>query len=579
MDIKPYDKTIRELLNSKRQFVIPRFQREYSWDKKNYKEFFEDMVGNLSEKNGTIVANPYFLGTMLFIGNFTEGTEAEIQVVDGQQRLTTITILFSAMSDVLKKLGEEKLSDLLFEYIMTKDDNDNEVRILKSKTHYPYFAYFIQDKNKAIKQAPSSEEELCIKDTYDYFISVLTEKKLKLLLQKTLGKEFVNALSIIEIIKALRDQILNTIFISISTSNEDQANRIFEILNAKGKKLAHIDLVKNRIFEVLSETEPADLAEEQWKKLKTILYSRRESVGLATFYRHYWISKYKKSSEGKLYDDFLSSKICATKEKCRIFLEDMIRNATYYMQITSPNRDDYSNRKEYCWLVQSLNVINNYFGIIQTRIALLALFDLKNRDLVSAKKFKATVKYLEGFHFAYSAVLSGRANKFEKIYSNFAIEVRKCTDKTSVERTIDSKLIEPLNKIYPSWEDFSTNFVKLTYQKNSDPQNTKTKYAINMLNCYFSKNELFDDEGSVEHINPENDDTLSIGNLILLEVGINNDAGEREYCDKIDFYKESKYEWIKQFLDKYPIFTKNNIDDRAIGIAELYYTKVLGKNI
>lgn len=45
MDIKPYDKTIRDLLNSKRQFVIPRFQREYSWDKKNYKEFFEDKQG------------------------------------------------------------------------------------------------------------------------------------------------------------------------------------------------------------------------------------------------------------------------------------------------------------------------------------------------------------------------------------------------------------------------------------------------------------------------------------------------------------------------------------------------------
>ena len=579
MDIKPYDKTIRDLLNSKRQFVIPRFQREYSWDKKNYKEFFEDMIGNLSEKNGNIVANPYFLGTMLFIGNFTEGTDAEIQVVDGQQRLTTITILFSAMSDVLKKLGEDTLSDLLFRYIMTKDDNDKEVRILKSNTHYPYFAYFIQDKNKAVKQEPSSEEEICIKETYDYFISVLTEKKLKLLLQKTLGKEFVDGLSIIEIIKALRDQILNTIFISISTSNEDQANKIFEILNAKGKKLAHIDLVKNRIFEVLSETEPADLAEEQWKKLKTILYSRRESIGLATFYRHYWISKYKKSSEGKLYDDFLSTKICSTKEKCKNFLNDMIRNAIYYKQITCPNRDDHSNRKEYYWLVQSLNVINNYFGIVQTRIALLALFDLKNRDLISANRFKTTVKYLEGFHFAYSAVLSGRANKFEKIYSNFAIEVRKCTDKASVERIIDTKLIEPLNKIYPSWDDFRTNFVTLTYQKKPNPKNTKTKYDINMLNCYFSKNELFDDEGSVEHINPENDDTISIGNLILLEVGINNEADEREYNDKIEFYKKSKYEWMKQFLDKNPTFSKSNINDRAIEIAELYYTKILGKSI
>ncbi len=100
-----------------------------------------------------------------------------------------------------------------------------------------------------------------------------------------------------------------------------------------------------------------------------------------------------------------------------------------------------------------------------------------------------------------------------------------------------------------------------------------------MLNCYFSKNELFDDEGSVEHINPENDDTISIGNLILLEVGINNEADEREYNDKIEFYKKSKYEWMKQFLDKNPTFSKSNINDRAIEIAELYYTKILGKSI
>lgn len=99
MNIKPYDKTIRDLLGSKRQFFIPRFQREYSWEKKNYQEFFEDMMGNLIINSGKISADQYFLGTMLFIGNFTEGTEQVIHVVDGQQRLTTITILFSALSD------------------------------------------------------------------------------------------------------------------------------------------------------------------------------------------------------------------------------------------------------------------------------------------------------------------------------------------------------------------------------------------------------------------------------------------------------------------------------------------------
>ena len=128
MNIKPYDKTIRDLLGSKRQFLIPRFQREYSWEKKNYREFFEDMMGNLTITDGKISASQYFLGTMLFIGNFTEGTDQVIQVVDGQQRLTTITILFSALSDRFTDLGEKTLSRQIFTYIMTEDADDGTLR-------------------------------------------------------------------------------------------------------------------------------------------------------------------------------------------------------------------------------------------------------------------------------------------------------------------------------------------------------------------------------------------------------------------------------------------------------------------
>ena len=83
---------------------------------------------------------------MLFIGNYTDGKDSEIQVVDGQQRLTTITILFSALSDCFKRIKQETLSERIFEYIMTRDDDGNDVRVVKSKTHYPYFSYFIQDR-------------------------------------------------------------------------------------------------------------------------------------------------------------------------------------------------------------------------------------------------------------------------------------------------------------------------------------------------------------------------------------------------------------------------------------------------
>lgn len=156
MNIKPYDKTIRNLLGSKRQFIIPRFQREYSWDKKNYQEFLDDMIGNLVINSGKISSSQYFLGTMLFIGNFAEGTEQEIQVVDGQQRLTTITIMFSALSDRFIELNENTLSRQIFTYIMTEDDDGNEVRILKSKTNYPFLLilFKIKIKIQVQKQLP-----------------------------------------------------------------------------------------------------------------------------------------------------------------------------------------------------------------------------------------------------------------------------------------------------------------------------------------------------------------------------------------------------------------------------------------
>src|SRR5699024_6984768 len=128
MNIKPNTMTITQLLSSRCQFRIPRFQREYSWEKENYKEFIDDMIGCLRIENGEIKDSSYFLGTMLFVGNL-EMVGRTLDVVDGQQRLTIITILFSAISDHFREIGNEKLSEIIFKYIMTEDDNGKPVRI------------------------------------------------------------------------------------------------------------------------------------------------------------------------------------------------------------------------------------------------------------------------------------------------------------------------------------------------------------------------------------------------------------------------------------------------------------------
>ena len=140
MNIKPQDKTIKELLLSGRQFIIPRFQREYSWDRKNYKEFLDVMLNCLIVSEGKVNYDQYFLGTMLF----------------------------STLSDRFIQINQNTLSEQIFKYIMTTNDDGEVVRIIQSKTHYPFFSFYIQEREKTNIENPSTEEEQCIKETYEY---------------------------------------------------------------------------------------------------------------------------------------------------------------------------------------------------------------------------------------------------------------------------------------------------------------------------------------------------------------------------------------------------------------------------
>ncbi len=580
MNIKSYDKTIKEILTADKQYTIPRFQREYSWEKSNYKEFIEDMINCLTIKSNKIQTQQYFLGTMLFVGDNDDEDSVEISVVDGQQRLTTITILFSVISDRFKSIGEDVLSKQIFKYIMTLDDNGEEIRVLKSKTHYPFFSYFIQDRKKSVSTEPSSEEEECIKTAYDYFYKTLDERSIRNLLKKNIGERFINEISYTDILKAIRDQVLGTTFVAIYTLDSDQANMIFEILNAKGKHLTSIDLIKNKIFTVLNKQEPADYASEQWKKLKQILNSRHNSVGLATFYRHFWISKYCKCSEKALYDKFNNFVKPKNESTYATFLDELNHEAKTYIKIICPSREDFSNKKEYFEVVQILKSLTETFDIVQTRIAILALFDVKEKGLLTLSQLKKCLRFIENFHFAYNTITVSPTNKIEKIYSNFAIEIRKSNKKQRAKECID-KLIQQLDQIFPTYDEFRNEFIKLTYSKKNIASNVKTKYALNKINCCFDEDPLFSDLGSIEHVlsEAEGAENLNIGNLIILEEDLNREADSLKYSDKISIYKRSKYKWVQEFLEEYPDWNNSMIEVRAEKLSELYYTAIFGKTI
>ena len=275
-----------------------------------------------------------------------------------------------------------------------------------------------------------------------------------------------------------------------------------------------------------------------------------------------------------MYDRFLSIvKTCDYES----FLDALVKNAKYYVQIIKPNRADYNNRKEYFWLVQSFDVLSNYFGIAQVRVVLMALLWVKDNNLIASKDFKQVVLFLENFHFAYTAVMSGKANKLDSIYSKFSIAIRKSSSKNQTKEIIQTKLYACLNPLIPTEEQFTEQFISLCFTKKATAVNMKCKYALQKLNCYYQQKGIFEDDSSIEHIIPESHEgnANNIGNLIILERELNTEADKMNYSEKLEIYKKSNYTWVHALANKYPVWEEAMISDRAKEMASLFYDQIL----
>ena len=155
--------------------------------------------------------------------------------------------------------------------------------------------------------------------------------------------------------------------------------------------------------------------------------------------------------------------------------------------------------------------------------------------------------------------------------------LRKAKDKTEGHHILD-EFTNKLKVILPRYDEFEKAFIELTFTKKKTPDNLKTRYVLNKLNSYYASKEVFDDQGSVEHILPEilgDNDTQNIGNLILLEQDLNRRCGNEDYSQKKSIYSESSYTEVKQFISDYETWSKIDIKDRAKKLAKFYYDCIL----
>ena len=222
-----------------KKYIIPRYQREYSWSKEQLEDFYSDIVSNIKKEKGTYKIQEYFFGTVILVGNM-EKPNKPIEIIDGQQRITTITIFLSVLSDILYSY-DDNLSTLLWKYIIAQDNDGNFYNVMENDTASPYFQKKIQmrgiepkdDKKKDgypridIGDIEDLEKELSIearliKEAHDFFKGKLEDENLS-------APVFKNSnLSKVDKLKLVRDQLLGSTFVYIISENINDVNVIFE---------------------------------------------------------------------------------------------------------------------------------------------------------------------------------------------------------------------------------------------------------------------------------------------------------------------------------------------------------------
>lgn len=268
------DLSVNKLLKSS-FYRIPRFRRPYSWDRENVSDFWTDALVSDDED--------YFIGSFVV---FKEPSGDKLLVVDGQQRLTTITLLLAALRDALAQNEDMALALGVQQFIERPDLNNEKQYVLDSETPYPFLQEHIQKFGAPDLKSDMGPEEEALKAAYTFLTEQVQAVLASIDSNPAIDADKKPSLKRKELTR-LRDKLLRLQLILIQLISEDDAYVIFETLNTRGKDLRVADLVKNHLTRLIKPTNRGvDAAKEKWQGILKHLEEASVDVDVNRFLHH-----------------------------------------------------------------------------------------------------------------------------------------------------------------------------------------------------------------------------------------------------------------------------------------------------
>lgn len=538
-----------DFLNGKKQFIIPIYQRTYSWTDKQCKQFWKDIVRAATDQT----VSGHFVGSIVYIekGLFQISSIPQLLVIDGQQRLTTFSLLLSALGNAIEESGiqidvsKEEIND---DYLFNKHGKDDRYyKLLLTQNDKNTFIRLLEGKEQ---QEPVSKR---LMNNYKLFEDLIAKSGIDLI--------------------TLYEGISKLVIVDISLDREhDNPQLIFESLNSTGLELSQADLIRNYVLMGLESKEQEELYKDIWYPMEQS-FGQSDYTGLFDrFMRDYLTVKTGHIPNiREVYENFkVYNK--DSKNSIKDILADIYLFSKYFVKMVLEKEED----KELKQIFGNINTLK----VDVAYPLLLEVYDDYCKGMLNREDIISILKMVESYVFR-RAVCGIPTNSLNKTFATFSGELNKDNYLESFKATF---ILKDSYRRFPKDDEFIQELIV------KDLYNFRSRnYWLRKLQNHNHKEPIDVDNYTIEHIMPQNENLSSswkndlgsdwkeiqskylhtIGNLTL--TGYNSELSDRPFIEKRDMkggFADSPLR-LNRCLSKTERWNEDEILKRAKCLAEL----------
>lgn len=538
---------IYEILNGNKQFLIPVYQRFYSWGIDQCKRLWNDIVE--MQRKGKV---GHFVGSIVNIAEQAMPTGVQkYMIIDGQQRMTTLTLLLLALRDyAIMNPSDTTINARRIDNMLLKNEYESggeRYKLLLTETDRDILISLVE--KKPIEEGTKSR----LVENYKFFAEKLTDKEIQ-------PAEVYESIGKLQIVNITLDRAV------------DDAQAIFESLNSTGKELSESDLIRNYVLMGLESSEQTYVYEHLWRPMEQLFIYETQGTVMDAFFRHYLTMKLSRiPKQGRVYEEFklyhLNCEFGTIRELC----QDLLEYVKYYTNIVFKRNSDTDLKKL-------------YEDIIDLRMEVSYPFLLKiHHDCVEGVITSDELKEILRLCISYvlrRAICGIPTNSMNKTFATLKNYIRLDDYLNSVKAFF---VMQDTYKEFPDNNKFEGAF------KSRDIYNMRARnYILSRLENFENKAPITIENYTIEHIMPRNKNLSfewqaeigdewqeiqkkylhTIGNLTL--TAYNSEMSDRPFLEKMDMpggFKESALR-----LNKYVVlqnkWNEKHIQERANELAK-----------